>query len=141
MADEAVDELLDTAGWGVLSLAADDEPYSLPISFGYDGDAVYFAFLRMREGSRKSAFVADGKTARLLVTDVRARFDWRSVAVVGPVEPVDSGDDDWETLLSVLEENPWFSSAFEGASRVEGVRGWRLEPKTTHGLQVRPNRG
>jgi hypothetical protein len=140
MDEDAVADVLDAAGWGVLSLAVDDEPYSLPISFGYDGEAVYFGFLRLGEESRKSAFVADGKTARLLVTDVRARFDWRSVGVTGPVESVDTGDDDWETLTAILDENPWFSSQFEDADRVEGVRGWRLTPETVRGLEVRPGR-
>lgn len=140
MDESDVDALLGSSGWGVLSLADDDEPYSVPISFGYDGEDVYFAFLRTGETSRKSAFVADGKTARLLVTGVRARFDWQSVAVTGPVRAVDSDDDSWEVLVDVLDENPWFSSAFADAEGVEGVRGWRLEPDSVHGLEVRPGR-
>ncbi|AUV81390.1 pyridoxamine 5'-phosphate oxidase [Salinigranum rubrum] len=141
MGESAVDDLLDSKGWGVLSLAADDEPYSLPISFGYDGDAVYFGFLRTGEESRKSAFVTDGATARLLVTDVRARFDWRSVAVTGPLTAVDLPDDDWETLRSLLNANPWSSTQFANVDLVEGLRGWRLDPESVHGRAVRPDRG
>lgn len=141
MDDAAVDALLESAGWGVVSLARDDEPYSVPISFGYDGADVYFAFLRVDQTSRKSDFVADGKTVRLLVTTVRARFDWQSVAVTGPVRAVDVNSDGWETLVDLFEENVWFSSNFEDADSVEGVRGWRLVPEEVHGVEVRPDRG
>jgi hypothetical protein len=140
--DEAdVDALLTSSGWGILSLAADDEPYSIPISFAYDGTAVYFGFLRTGEANRKSEFAADGKTARLLVTDIRARFDWRSVAVTGPLYAVDWNGDDWETLVDLLEENTWFSSKFADADGVEGIRGWRLDAETVHGVEVRPDQG
>ena len=140
MDDADVDAVLESNGWGVLALADDDEPYSIPISFGYDGEAVYFSFLRTGESSRKSAFIADGGVARLLVTVVRARFDWQSVAVTGPVASIDSHGDDWETLVDLLERNPWFSSAFEDAAEVEGIRGWRLTPTSVHGVEVRPGR-
>jgi nitroimidazol reductase NimA-like FMN-containing flavoprotein (pyridoxamine 5'-phosphate oxidase superfamily) len=140
MDDDAVDDLLRSAGWGVVSLADADEPYSVPISFGYDGEDVYFGFLRTGGGSRKAEYVADGKTARLLVTDVRARFDWRSVAVTGPVQAVDWNGDGWETLVDLLEENPWFSSQFTDADRVEGVQGWQLRPDEVSGLAIRPDR-
>jgi hypothetical protein len=140
--DEAdVDALLASAGWGILSLAAGDEPYSVPISFGYDGTDVYFGFLRTGETNRKSEFAADGQTARLLVTDVRARFDWQSVSVTGPLRAVDWQDDDWETLVDRLDDNPWFSSGFADADAVEGVRGWRLDAERVNGVEVRPDRG
>jgi nitroimidazol reductase NimA-like FMN-containing flavoprotein (pyridoxamine 5'-phosphate oxidase superfamily) len=138
MDEEDVDALLASTGWGILSLAADDEPYSIPISFGYDGTAVYFGFLRTDGGNRKSEFVADGRTARLLVTDVRARFDWQSVAVTGPLQAVDWQGDDWETLVDRLDENAWFASGFADADAVEGIRGWRLDAETVHGVEVRP---
>jgi hypothetical protein len=140
MDDDAVDDLLRSTGWGVVSLADADEPYSVPVSFGYDGEDVYFGFLRTGGGSRKVAFIADGKTARLLVTDVRARFDWRSVAATGPVRAVDRSSDDWETLVETLDGNPWFSSSFVDAEEVEGIRGWRLRPDEVSGLTVRPDR-
>ena len=140
MDDADVDAVLESSGWGVLALADEDEPYSIPISFGYDGEDVYFSFLRTGESSRKSAFIADGDVARLLVTIVRARFDWQSVAVTGPVASIDSHSEDWETLVDLLERNPWFSSAFEDADEVEGIRGWRLAPTSVHGVEVRPGR-
>jgi hypothetical protein len=139
MSDRDVDEMLDATGWGVLSLADDDEPYSIPVSFGYDGADVYVAFIRDSPTNTKFEFAADGAPARLLVTDVRARFDWRSVAVTGPLRAVDRGTDEWETLMTHLTDNAWFSADFERASDVESIQGWRLVGDEVRGVEVRPD--
>ncbi len=159
MDDGEVEELLESAGWGVLSLAKNDEPYSVPISFGYTGEEVYFAFLRADPPNTKFEFVRDGARARLLVTDVRAKYDWQSVAVTGPVRSVtrrqDLGEEgllaevdekpdkrtergrDWAALLDTLEENVWFSSDYERADSVSEIQGWRLDPERIEGIEIR----
>jgi hypothetical protein len=161
MAEHDVEALLDSAGWGVLSLADGDEPYSIPVSFGYSDGVVYFALVRGDPPNRKFEFVTEGATARLLVTDVRARFDWQSVAVTGPLCPVQRRDDlgdggllpevddrpdprtergrDWQTLLDTLEDSSWFSSEFERADPVSQLQGWRLDPDEVRGVEVRPD--
>lgn len=136
MDDPDVDQLLVESGYGILALASDDRPYSIPVSFGYDEEYVYLAFVKDGPSNEKFEFIADGKSARLLVTDINARFDWQSVAVTGPVEAIDLGDDGWSRLVRTLENNPWFSTAFEDADSVEGVRGWRLTPDEIQGLEV-----
>lgn len=132
-----IDALLRSKGWGVLSLAQDQEPYSLPVSFGYDGEAVYFAFLIDSPTSRKSEFVADDRTARLLVTDVDGRFDWESVAVTGPLQSLERDTPNWTAMMDALEDNAWFSPGFERSSTVEEIHGWRLRPEEISGLEVR----
>jgi len=159
MGEADIDDLLDSAGWGVLSLAKDDEPYSIPVSFGYTGEEVYFAFIRATPPNTKFEFIEDGATARLLVTDVRGNFDWQSVAVTGPVRAITRRDDlggedllseiddrpdrstergrDWAVLLDTLEENAWFSSDYERAKPVSKLQGWRLEPDEIRGIELR----
>jgi hypothetical protein len=159
MDENDVDELLNSAGWGVLSLARDDEPYSIPVSFGYDGESVFFAFVRASPPNTKFDFIEDGATARLLVTDVRDTYDWQSVAVTGPVRAVrrreDLGGEDllseiddrpdrrterhreWAVLLDTLDENEWFSSEYERAEPVSELQGWWLDPDEIHGVEVR----
>jgi hypothetical protein len=139
MDDSDIDGLLDSAGWGIIALTDGDEPYSIPISFGYTGEDVYFAFIRDSPTNTKLDVIAAGATARLLVTDVKARFDWRSVAVTGPVEVVSKDTDEWQTLLDVLADNAWFSPGFERAAGVEELVGWRLPPEEIRGLEVRPD--
>lgn len=162
MDDEEIEAILESAGWGILSLANDDEPYSIPVSFSYTDGAVYFAFLRADPPNRKFDFIQEGATARLLVTDVRAKFDWRSIAVTGPVRAVTRREDlggegllsevdaqpdqrtergrDWAVLLETLEDNVWFSSDYESADTVAAIQGWRLEPDDVRGMEVRASR-
>jgi len=138
MAEDDVDSLLTVADHGVLGLARGDEPYTIPVSFGYDDGDVFFAFVRATPDSEKFEFVENGRTARLLVTDIKARFDWQSVAVTGPVEAVSVTDRNWARLVDALDDNPWFSTAFEEDERVEGVQGWRLVPDEVEGIEVQP---
>ncbi|WP_324662868.1 pyridoxamine 5'-phosphate oxidase family protein [Haloarcula sediminis] len=141
MAEDEIEALLTVADHGVLGLAAGEKPYTIPVSFGYDDGDIFFAFVRSGPDSEKFAFAENGKTARLLVTDIKARFDWQSVAVTGPLEPVSVTDSDWARLVDALDDNPWFSTAFEDDERVEGVQGWRLVPDEVEGAAVRPESG
>lgn len=140
MDEREIDDVLGSAGWGVITLAEDDEPYSIPVSFGYDGEAVYFVFIRDSPTNAKFEYAEDGKTARLLVTDVQARFDWQSIAVTGTLRSVQPGSADWDDLLTVLDEQAWFSAEFERAAGVDELVGWRLEPDQIRGLEVKPDR-
>lgn len=138
MSDRDIDRLLSATGWGVLSLADGDDPYSIPVSFGYDDGVVYLALIRDSPSNTKFDYVADGKTARLLVTDVGGRFDWQSIAVTGAVERIERDDGGWDEALGVLDDNAWFSTDFERASGIEAVTVWRLDPATVRGLEVTP---
>jgi len=137
MDTDDIDDLLTAKGWGIISLANDDEPYSIPVSFGYDGDDICFIFLKDSPDGRKFEFIDDGKTARLLVTDIGGRFDWQSIAITGPVRRVSRDTDDWTHLMDTLDDNAWFSTDFERASTLEDMHGWRLEPDELRGLEVK----
>jgi nitroimidazol reductase NimA-like FMN-containing flavoprotein (pyridoxamine 5'-phosphate oxidase superfamily) len=137
MEERDIEDLLESAGWGVLSLAADDIPYSLPISFAYDGETVRFVFLEAGGSNTKFDYIAEGKTARLLVTRASGRFDWQSVAVTGQVSAVDRDSDEWDEHLETIDESrAWFSADFERAGAIEELHGWRLDPEEVRGVQV-----
>jgi nitroimidazol reductase NimA-like FMN-containing flavoprotein (pyridoxamine 5'-phosphate oxidase superfamily) len=88
--------------------------------------------------NRKFEFIADGTTARLLVTEVHGRFDWRSVALTGPVRAVDPDGPECVAFVDTLDRTAArFSSDFERAGGVEELRGWRLYPAELRGLEVR----
>ena len=136
MARDDIEEILTETTWGILSLADGDEPYSLPISYGYTGEDVYFAFIRDSPTDTKFEFIEAGRTARLLVTDISGRFDWRSLAVSGPVRPVERGSDEWVEMLDVFEDNAWFSSDFRRAGESVGLQGWRIEAESVDGVEI-----
>lgn len=131
---DEIDALLDSAGWGVLSMANDGEVYSLPISFGYTGEEIYFAFIRRTPSDEKFEYITDGQNVRLLVTDVQSRVDWRSVAVSGPVTSIERGGDEWTDMLDSMAENAWFSSDFKLAGMSNGLHGFRLTPRELQGM-------
>lgn len=62
------DALLSRHETGVLALARDDEPYSIPISYGYDPDGGRF-YLRLvsTPDSEKRAFLDSSPQARIVV--------------------------------------------------------------------------
>lgn len=80
-------------------------------------------------------FIADGATARLLVTDIGHRFDWRSVAITGPVRSVEESTEQWEHLLDTLADNAWFMRSFERSDAIESIQGWELEIDELTGLE------
>jgi nitroimidazol reductase NimA-like FMN-containing flavoprotein (pyridoxamine 5'-phosphate oxidase superfamily) len=135
MDSDDVDDLLETQGYGVISLCAEGDPYSVPVSFGYDGESVYFAFLDVGSDSRKIDAIEEGATARVLVTDVRGRFDWQSVAITGPVRPIDPGGAEWEEFMDTLVANGWFMRSFPRSEAIDSVQGWELQPGEIRGLE------
>ncbi|SEP20470.1 Pyridoxamine 5'-phosphate oxidase [Halogranum amylolyticum] len=124
MSGEEAERFLRQQGFGVLSLARENEAYGIPISFGYDDENLYFVLLRPGAQSKKEAFIRETETASFLVYDVDDKHDWRSVVVTGRVEPVD--DDEWPALRDALEENAWFPSLFSETQPMQDILGWRF---------------
>jgi len=137
MDERDIDRLLTDAGWGVLSLAEGDEPYSIPVSFGYDGADVFLALIRDSPANTKFEFIEDGQRARLLVTDIGGRFDWQSIAVTGTARALDRDGSEWDDAVETLDDNAWFSTDFERAEGIEEITVWRLAPDEVRGLEVR----
>jgi hypothetical protein len=89
MSASAVDAFLGRHETGVLSLARDDSPYAIPVSYGYD-ETEREAFLRLVSAadSEKRAFLASEPEARLVVHDETDRV-YTSAIAVGTLERVD----------------------------------------------------
>ena len=132
-----IDRLLTDSGWGVLSLAEGDEPYSIPVSFGYDGEDVFLALIRDSPENTKFEFIDEGQRARLLVTDIGGRFDWQSIGVTGTARALDRDGGEWDHAVETLDDNAWFSTDFERAEGIEEITVWRLEIDEVRGLEVR----
>ncbi|ELZ29841.1 flavin-nucleotide-binding protein [Halogeometricum pallidum JCM 14848] len=135
MDEEEVDAFLQRHGIGVLSLADEGDAYGVPISFGYDGERLYFVFLR-GETSQKEAFAETTTRATLTAFDVAGRHEWESVIVAGRLNVVDG--DEWDALVSAMEDNAWFPSLFSESEPMRGIAGWVLEIEAATGLRNRP---
>jgi len=135
MNSDEIDDLLTTQGYGILSLCRGGEPYSIPISFGYDRDHVYFGLLEASPNPRKMEYIDDGVTARLLVTDINGRFEWQSVAVTGPVRSIDPDSEEWGHFMDTLDDNAWFARSFERSDAIESIQGWELQIGELTGIE------
>ncbi|MFB6173882.1 MAG: pyridoxamine 5'-phosphate oxidase family protein [Halobacteriales archaeon] len=133
MSDAGIRAFLAEQGVGVLGLAAEGAPYLVPISFGFDGEeTLYFVFLLFGAESRKETLTERAERARFLVYDAESIHEWRSVSLVGDVEPVPEGE--WGTLQGAME-NAWHPDLFSAASPMRGVEGYRLRIEASTGIR------
>lgn len=73
---------------GVLALASGDEPYAIPVSYGYDAsDQQFYLQLVSTPDSEKRRFLDGEPRARLVVYD-RQGAAYQSVVAVGTLQPV-----------------------------------------------------
>ena len=64
---QEVDEVLEDVGYGFLGFARENRPYVLPMSFGYDGDDLYF---QMNSQGRKFDYIDEETAACLTVLSI-----------------------------------------------------------------------
>jgi nitroimidazol reductase NimA-like FMN-containing flavoprotein (pyridoxamine 5'-phosphate oxidase superfamily) len=89
LSTEDCETLLSESGVGVLALTDGTEAYSIPESFGYNGETLYFQFV-YKPDSKKMAFLETTETATFTVYDKQPA---QSVLVQGPIEPVPEEDE------------------------------------------------
>lgn len=90
MTPSEIDAFLARHETGVLSLAEGDEPYAIPISYGYDADErVFYMRLVSTPESEKRQYLASEPRARLVVYEETDDGEtYRSVVAVGTLEEI-----------------------------------------------------
>lgn len=131
MSDEEIGSLLRDQGFGVLSLAAENTAYAVPMSFGYDGQQLYFVFLQTAEESTKIAFSDQTELAAFGVYDINSKHDWRSAIVYGSMTELP--EDDWNAAVQAVKDNAWHPNLFASASPMQGLQWWTLVPEDRTG--------
>lgn len=133
MSDRETDQFLRERGVGVLPLTDGSEAYGVPISFRVRRGVA--ALLRLPPGRRteQEGGVRRGdRRASLTAFAIDSKHDWRSVVVSGPLRRV--ADDEWDTVVGVLEDNAWYPSLFSEADPMQGFQGWELRIDEVSGL-------
>lgn len=125
--------MLGDGGVGVISLAEDDEPYAVPVSYGYDSDdrGIYVRF-GFAADSTKRRFVDEGETAVLVVTE-EAPDGWRSVLARGPLSTVAEPALDGRAARSIRKITIPFVSIYEHDPAELSFELYRLSPETLTG--------
>lgn len=92
MTPSEADALLGRNETGVLALARADDPYAVPISYGYDvGERRFYLRLVSTPESEKRRFLASSPDARLVVYEEDGDT-YRSVVATGKLAEIDPGD-------------------------------------------------
>lgn len=144
MSKEEATEFLQEQGHGVLALAADDESYGIPVSFGYDSEhgVVYLYLLRLGKDSKKLGFCERTERACLIAYTADSRDGWRSVIVTGPLEEIDRNELEGTTSLAnrehvdaIMGDNAWFPTIESPEERVAESRRFLLSIDEITGRQ------
>lgn len=132
MDDTEIDALLGTGGAGVISFADSDEPYSVPVSYGYDsnGRALYVRF-GFAPDSEKRRFVDDGVTASLVITD--DTDGWRSVIARGTLTEVSEPAIDSGAAQSIRQMDIPYVTIYETPATEMEFELYRLSPESLTG--------
>lgn len=104
MTDKEVAEFLTRQGHGVLSFGG-EEPYGLPISFGYDvvDDRCIFQLVSDAD-SKKEAALTESSRVNLVAYEWNDIDDWRSVIISGELAPIPDESIDAVNAASVFAE-------------------------------------
>lgn len=136
LSDSEIDAVLNTGGVGVISFADDDEPYSVPVSYGYDSEErnIYIRFGFASE-SEKRRFVDDIAIVSLVVT--KETGGWHSVVARGPISKVLEPAISAGAVESILKMNiPYVMIHKERATDLD-FELYRLDPETLTGRKER----
>ena len=131
-----LDAFLSSKETGVLALARGDEPYAIPISYGYDrANQCFYLRLVSTEGSEKRRYLASSPRARLVIYE-NEDDTYDSVIVDGTLEerPKETlGVDD--IVQFGTAKRPLFE--MWGAEKPDlDVQLYRLEPKEISGRRI-----
>ena len=136
MTPAELNEFLGNHETGVLSLARDDEPYAIPISYGYDGDGETF-YLRLvsTPESEKRKFLSSSPRARIVVYDEKG-VTYRSAVVAGALEPVSRDELTVERIEQYGQaKRPLFEIWSEGKPDLD-IELYELSPDELSGRKV-----
>jgi nitroimidazol reductase NimA-like FMN-containing flavoprotein (pyridoxamine 5'-phosphate oxidase superfamily) len=136
MSPEETDALLARHETGVLALARDDDPYAVPISFGYDAESRRF-YLRLvsTPESEKREFLASAPSTRLVVYEEEGDV-YRSVVATGTLEEIPREELTVDHVEQYGEARRPLFEIWGGCKPELAVRLYRFDPDTVGGRRV-----
>ena len=132
--DPKIDGMLRELGVGILSMSADGVPYGVPLSFGYDGDSLYFVFLGATADLRKETYAEQSDEASFTAVDVGPDGAWRSVIVAGSLDRI--SPDEWDDAREAMLDNAYQSDLLADHELQENPNVWALAVEERSGRAV-----
>lgn len=142
MSASQIDEFLSNRETGVLSLASEDEPYSFPISYGYDATTeTFYMRLVSTPESQKRAFLGSDPQVRLVVYDGNAEGTiYRSVVAAGVLEQIEPNEMSVEEIEQYGEASrPLFEIWGMGKDELD-IQLYKFEPSELNGRRTEIDR-
>ena len=140
MTNAEIDEFLGHRETGVLSLARDDDPYAIPISYGYDGENrdLYMRLVSTPE-SEKRAFLESTPHCKLVIYDENDST-YRSVIASGTLESIEPNDLTPEQIVQYGDtRRPLFEIWAEGKDALN-IELYKLVPERIEGRRTEVDR-
>ncbi|MGA9399790.1 pyridoxamine 5'-phosphate oxidase family protein [Haladaptatus sp.] len=140
LSTEKTDTILGDHETGVLSLARENDPYAIPISYGYNVENRRF-YLRLvsTPQSEKRRFLASAPQARLVVYDENGDL-YRSVVATGTLREISQDELTVEHIEQYGEaKRPLFEIWGESKQNLD-IQLYQLTPDDLSGRQVRIDR-
>ncbi len=142
MTRSEVDEFVSNRETGVLTLAQNDEPYAIPISYGYnDSSGTFYMRLVSTPESEKRAYLGSSPDVRVVIYDGNdEKTEYRSVVAKGALEELDPADLSADDIVQYGQaERPLFE--IWGADRDElDIRLYSFEPDVIEGRRIELDR-
>ncbi len=134
MANDEIEEILQSVGYGHFACARNNKPYVLPISYAYSKPNIYI----YTTDGKKSDIIKTNPQVCLQVEDVINSGNWRSVVVNGIAEQITDRNEREEILKLILETNPTLTPAISIRWMDNWVREnreivYRIKPDTING--------
>jgi hypothetical protein len=130
------DTFLGAHETGVLSLARTDEPYAIPVSYGYDtsGRQFYLRLVSTPE-SEKRQFLTSDPNARFVVYEEETDA-YRSVVASGALVRIDPDELAAEDIQQYgAAQRPLFEFWADGKEELD-IDLYRLDPETVTGRKI-----
>lgn len=137
-----IDEFLGEKETGVLSLAREDEPYAIPISYGYDAaHQTFYLRLVSTPESKKRQFLASSPQARIVIYDeVEPGTTYRSVIAVGVLKEISPEELTVEDIEQYgAAKRPLFEIWGESKQNLN-IKLYEFEPTELSGRRTKVNR-
>jgi nitroimidazol reductase NimA-like FMN-containing flavoprotein (pyridoxamine 5'-phosphate oxidase superfamily) len=130
------DALLGRHETGVLSLARDDQPYSIPISYGYDADdRTFYLRLVSTPESEKREFLSSSPAARVVVYE-EAEPTYRSAVARGTLEEISTDEMTVEHVEQFGDAKRPLFEVWGESKRDLRIQLYRLETDSVSGRHI-----
>ena len=131
LSPQEIDEFLKKGFWGVLATSVSDEPYGVPIIYGYDDDGTFYI---ANGPGKKIRNMETNPNVTLTVVDVEDYGKrWTSVIVYGKAEILSEIGEKMHAFNTLRKQIPRAAVRVRDASRIAMAKVVRIVPTTMTG--------